>query len=101
MKRYNLRAADKAALQAALIAAGVLVESEDEPHVVAPNVLDVIGVISRVTGEDKKGDPIIVTEDGYHANLIADLTKAQEKKLPIIPAPANPFRIFAGENNGQ
>jgi hypothetical protein len=33
--------------------------------------------------------------DGYHANLIGELTKEQQKLLPLVSAPKNPIRVWA------
>lgn len=61
-----------------------------------------VGTISkRVGGTDD--EPIIETQDGYHANLHlderfdGDLSDEQRAKLPIIPAPKNPVSVLAGE----
>lgn len=92
--RYNLRAVSETALDDALRAAGLVNDGAPAEGV----ALDVIGTIYRPTGEaDVEGAPVLVAIDGWHANLIADLTPAQEALLPIIPAPTNPYRIFAGE----
>lgn len=93
--RYNLRAADAATLTAALTAAGLIdVDGNAMPGV----ALDIIGPIHKPTGEtDDAGNPVLAPIAGYHANLIADLTPEQEALLPLVPAPARPYRIFAGE----
>lgn len=61
--------------------------------------LDIIGVIYKPTGailtnEDGLESPEMAPIDGFHANLKAD---AGIEGLPTIPAPATPYRKWAGE----
>lgn len=98
MQPYILKAVDEAALNEALIAAGVLIEVDDDAHVAPGFDLDVIGVIHLDSGKfDKDGDPVFDAQEGYHANLMGELTAEQEALLPIIPMPNQRYRIFAGE----
>ena len=103
-----LKAADEATMNAALDAAGLLVEvqvgqTEDgEPifkMVPAPFVsLDVIGPITRVTGYDENGDPITVEYPEWHVNVrCPGLTEEQEAELAglVIVPPETPFRVWA------
>jgi hypothetical protein len=66
---------------------------------VAKCQLDVIGTIYKVTGEteeiDGKEYPVTEAIEGFHANLIADLTEEQKSALPLIDAPATPVRVWA------
>jgi len=66
------------------------------------DMLDVIGTMYSETGTmltDPEGFeyPEMVAQEGYHANLRAELTEEQEAVLPTIPAPATPSRIWAGD----
>jgi hypothetical protein len=93
MIRYDLRAADNAALSAALAEAGII---RDNVTV----IVDRIGLIFEATGEvDEGGLPIVEAIEGWHANLYCaePLTDEQEAVLPIIPTPPAPVRVLAGE----
>lgn len=84
-----LRADDEAAMNAALVAAGVI-DGEGQP---ADGVaVDVIGPIVRfIDGEPE-------TLPGWHVNVRAwGIGDDQIAALAgvSIPAPANPFRVFA------
>ena len=64
--------------------------------------LDVIGTIYAPTGEtltDAEGFeyPEMAAIEGFHANLKASLTSEQEALLPLVSAPATPYRKFAGD----
>jgi len=111
-----LKATDEATMNAALIAAGLAYnetvpvqtgEDEDgEPImgeatvlVPAPFVsLDVIGPITRVTGYDENGDPIVQTYPEWHVNVrCAGLSEEQEAEIDaikIVP-PEVPCRVWA------
>ncbi|GGE68202.1 hypothetical protein GGR41_000584 [Paenalcaligenes hominis] len=101
MKDYFLRANSRKIIDEALQSAGLLSYIDGEsvtPHDVA---IDYVGTIYRPTGHmllDTEGEeyPEIKPVEGYHANLRADLTAEQEALLPIIEAPNQPQRIFAG-----
>ena len=98
MADYYLKAADEAAMNAALVAAG-LAYVEDDTLVPAPYVfLDVIGPITRVTGYDEAGEPIVQEYPEWHVNVRSyDLTEEQLAALEpvmIIP-PEQPFRVWA------
>jgi hypothetical protein len=122
---HYLKAADEAALWAALDAAGLaqkVYDPEDplnqntendqefEPTGVytwAPTSgydLDIIGDIYKPTGEtDAEGNPIMIKEDGYFANIRSwdnDFTEEQLAVLPTIPTPAHPVRTWAGDESG-
>jgi hypothetical protein len=66
---------------------------------VAKCQLDIIGTIYKPTGETEEvnGMTIEVMEalEGFHANLLADLTTEQQSLLPLIDAPATPVRVWA------
>lgn len=64
--------------------------------------LDVIGTIYQKTGNmltDSEGNeyPEMQAIEGFHANLKANLDEDQEAALPLISAPATPYRKWAGE----
>lgn len=98
MADYYLKAADEAAMNAALVAAGVAYV-EDDTLVPAPYVfLDVIGPITRVTGYDEAGEPIVQEYPEWHVNVrCAGLTEEQEAELAglVIVPPETPFRVWA------
>jgi len=93
-----LKAADEAAMNAALVAAG-LAYVEDDTLVPAPYVfLDVIGPITRVIGYDEDGEPIVQEYPEWHVNVrCAGLTEEQEAELAglVIVPPETPFRVWA------
>lgn len=106
MKNYYLKFVDQTDLENTLVSAGV---STMEPIFgtdrLVPNAaiaLDIIGLIYKPTGamlttKDGMKYPEMVPIDGYHANLKAELTEQQEALLPLIPKPATPYRVWAGE----
>lgn len=99
---YFLKSADEAALIAALLAAGILLEI-DGGHSLADGIaLDVIGTIHKPTGAIQTVDGVDVPEmavvPGWHANLRGELSDTQLAALaPILleQPPANPFRVWA------
>jgi hypothetical protein len=66
---------------------------------VAKCQLDIIGTIQKPTGQTTEVDgftvPVMETLEGFHANLLADLTTEQKSALPLIDAPATPVRVWA------
>tara|TARA_R110000803_G_scaffold137720_1_gene204623 strand:- start:266 stop:649 length:384 start_codon:yes stop_codon:yes gene_type:complete len=65
-------------------------------------MLDIIGTMYTATGTmltDGEGMeyPEMEAVDGYHANLREELTDEQVAALPIVDAPATPYRIWAGD----
>jgi hypothetical protein len=65
---------------------------------VAKCQLDIIGTIYVPTGTqevDGKEMPVMEAIEGFHANLLADLTEEQKSALPLIDAPATPVRVWA------
>jgi hypothetical protein len=126
MQTYYLKATDEQALWTALETAGLAYKHYDpedplnsRPSDLDPdtdwdgpsgayswvskvNGLDVIGIMSRQTGNtitDSNGLEAAETEaiSGYHANLRANLTSTQEEALPIIDAPSTPYQKWAGD----
>ena len=64
--------------------------------------IDMIGTIYTETGNMLTDDegmeyPEMTALDGYHANLIANLTDDELSALPTVDAPATPYRKWAGE----
>lgn len=102
-----LKAANEAAMNAALDEAGLIIEQQvsetkdGEPvfrMVHAPGVsLDVIGSITRVIGYDEAGEPIFKEYPEWHVNVRAELSKEQLEMLNnvIIAPPEVPFRVWA------
>lgn len=110
---YFLKAANEAAMRAALVDAGVVVINDavvnEAGDVLAPAhdgvaegfALDVIGPISKPTGQTLTVDGMEVPEmapiPGYHANLRGTLSDAQLAVLEAIllpDAPAHPFEVW-------
>jgi hypothetical protein len=115
---YYIKSTDEATLWTALESAGLAqkrYDSQDPLNTpsgdmdwvpsgafkwVAKCQLDIIGTIYKPTGqttEDSNGFTVPVMEaiDGFHANLLADLTTEQQSLLPLIDAPATPVRVWA------
>lgn len=90
---YYLKATDEATMTQALLAAGVLYPHTEEGgesfEAVSPGFsLDVIGEIVR--------DEVAI--EGWHANLLGELSDDQVTQLTeiILPEPpANPYRVWA------
>ena len=124
MKTYYLKAVDEQSLWEALEAADLAHKQYDptdplnqppsetteeawEPTgaydwVQDAEMLDVIGTIYTKTGNmltDAEGFeyPEMVAQEGYHANLRAELTDEQAAALPTITAPTTPMRKWAGD----
>lgn len=117
MTDLYLKAADEAAMNAVLLAAGLIVEQtlqvqtgEDEGGnpvvedvtalVPAPGVsIDVIGTITRQTGTDENGEPVVTTYPEHHVNIraayISEEADALLDPVKIVP-PETPFRVWAG-----
>jgi hypothetical protein len=62
--------------------------------------LDIIGTIYEPTGNaiTTAGGyqfPETVAVPGFHANIRADLTEEQQAQLPLVAAPATPYRVWA------
>ncbi|AQS50711.1 hypothetical protein PAEH1_02575 [Paenalcaligenes hominis] len=99
MKDYFLRAENRLFIDQALRNVGLL--SYIDGEYVANAAIDYVGIVDRPTGRmllDNEGEeyPEMEPVEGYHVNLRADLNAEQEALLPIIEAPNNPQRIFAG-----
>ena len=99
-----LKAPTEADMNAALIAAGLAYEEtveEGEDAVLRPAAsvyLDIIGPITRVTGYDEAGEPIVQTYPEWHVNLrCGELTEEQEAELAglVIVPPEVPYRVWA------
>jgi hypothetical protein len=127
MATYYLKATDEQALWTALEAADLAVKDYDpeDPLNSRPDdlsmeeewsgpsgayewrslepMLDIIGTIYQPTGETLTDDdgnefPEMAAIEGYHANLRAGLSAAQQAALPIMTkTPKNPVRKWAGD----
>ena len=84
-----LHADDEAAMNAALVAAGLMDEAGQPAEGAA---IDIIGPITRIEGDEP------VTLPGWHVNVrVASLGEDQAAALEAVRRlrPANPFRVFA------
>ena len=96
MTDIYLRGADRAAIDAALVAAGLI---DAEGMRAEGVVLSRIGAVYRATGEiDEDGAPIMAAVEGYHANLrlLRDPTEDELAALEAvtIAPPAVPYRVW-------
>lgn len=99
---YFLKSPDEAALVAALLAAGILLEVEGGHGLADGFALDVIGTIHKPTGAVLMVDGMEVPEmaavPGWHANLRGEASDTQLATLePILleQPPAQPYRVWA------
>jgi hypothetical protein len=114
---YYIKSTDEATLWAALESAGLAqkhYDSEDPLNIPSGEKdwvpsgaftwlpkcqLDIIGTIQKPTGQTTEVDgftvPVMEAIEGFHANLLADLTIEQQSALPLIDVPATPVRVWA------
>ncbi len=127
METYYIKATDETSLWNAFESAGLASREYDhsDPLNIAPSdhnyidgefiktgsfewrekdcAIDVIGVIFQATGNTITDDdgaeyPEMEAITGFHANLRVDeLTDEQIAALPIVDAPATPYRKWAGD----
>lgn len=113
MKYYYLKFTDETEYQDTLISAGLasiepvydyMGEETGTEFVVNVIAIDVVGTIYKPTGQMLMSEgemqfeyPEMAAIEGYHVNMIADLTLEEESQLPIIEKPATPYRVWAGE----
>ena len=98
MSDYYLKAETEAAMNTALVAAGLAYVEDGTLHPAPFVSLDVIGPITRVTGYDEDGEPIVQEYPEWHVNVrCAGLTEEQEAELAglVIVPPETPFRVWA------
>ena len=62
--------------------------------------LDIIGTVYKPTGKmittaEGFNFPEQLPLDGFHANIRGTLTEEQHAALPLIAAPATPYRVWA------
>lgn len=89
---YFLRTDSAFAMSEAMAAAGLEMVDGLQGNV---NV-SVVGLISQEIGLlDADGNPIVQPIPGFHVNLRGELSEEQHAKLPAIPRPANPVRVWA------
>lgn len=98
---YFLKSADEAELLDLLSAAGVVLIGSDAPVLVPGFALDLIGRISKPTGEKIMVDGIEVDAvapiPGYHANLRGELAPEQKAILRAVllsTVPSSPVRVW-------
>lgn len=89
-----LKSSTKGVMTKALKANGL---TDDEGNPAAGVLLDVIGTINEITGEDADGNPIVTALPGWHVNVRADLSDEVLSALKsyIITPPATPYRVWA------
>lgn len=99
---YFLKSTDEAALVAALLAVGILLEIDGGNGLADGFALDIIGTIHKKTGAVLTVDGMEVPEmaavPGWHANLRGELSDTQLAALePILleQTPAQPYRVWA------
>lgn len=107
MKNYFLKFSDEASFKAKFLELGLATiepvwGTENDTQFVPKIITDVIGLIYKPTGNIQRDEqnlqwPEMAPIEGYHVNLKAELTAEQEAALPLISAPATPYRIWAGE----
>ena len=90
---YYLKANNEAELWEYLSSVG-LAEVGEDSYIATECTLDIIGTIYNDSGTvDEEGNPVMVAQEGFFANMIAD----EGLELDIaIPEPTTPYRIFAG-----
>ena len=94
MTDLYLKAPDEAAMNAALVAAG-LAYVEDDALIPGPYVsLDVIGPITRVIGYDEAGEPIVQEYPEWHVNVRCP-HEVEGLDAFVIAPPEQPFRVWA------
>lgn len=85
MRDFLLRAATQAAMDSALLAAGIVAEVDFGTDV---QLVPIDGVTIDRIGT-------INADSRYHANIRADLTPTQIAALPTFtPLPVTPYRVF-------
>jgi hypothetical protein len=104
MNDFYLKTTDLTTLWNLLLDQGLaetFIDSDGRPHNVAKGItLDIIGTIYKPTGNmiTIEGGFQIMEQlpvDGFHANIRGELTEAQQAALPLIDAPATPYRVWA------
>ena len=105
MNDYYLKTTDEATLWQLLIEQGLAEEFTDDDNETRRMPkginLDIIGQIYKLNPEVRITDPLgyqfhqMDPVDGFHANIRGSLTEEQQAALPLIPAPATPYRVWA------
>lgn len=101
MQDYHLKTNTEYDLWNCLEQAGLVVWHLESNQYRPINIaLDVIGTIYKETGQMMRtNEGFLVAEtkaiDGFHANIRGVLTEEQLSQLPLIQAPATPFRVWA------
>jgi hypothetical protein len=114
---YYIKSTDEATLWSALESAGLATkqyDQEDPLNIPSGDMdwvpsgvftwlpkcqLDIIGIIHVPTGQTTQVDgrqlPVMQALEGFHANLLGQLTEEQQSALPLIDVPATPVRVWA------
>jgi len=114
---YYIKSTDEATLWTALESAGLAYKQYDRTDPLnipsgekdwvpsgaftwlAKCQLDIIGTIQKPTGQTTEVDgfivPVMEAIEGFHANLLGQLSQEQQSLLPLIDAPATPVRVWA------
>jgi len=93
MTDLYLKAADEAAMNAALTDAGVI-DADGNPT--QDFSVDQIGPFQRVIGYDKDGEPIVEDYPDWHTNLRGSFAEEQLAALtPLSVSPPTPYRVWA------
>lgn len=100
MNDYYLKTTDLQSLWNVLILYNLAERSPDTGEYFAKGIaLDIIGTIYKPTGNTITVDGLTFPEqepvEGFHANIRGDLTAEQIASLPLILAPATPYRVWA------
>ena len=90
-----LRTATEAAMNAALIDAGLAVEQDGLLQPAEGVALDVIGTIIRIIGEDENGEPVTEVLEGWHVNVRTIKTQVDSLAPFLIEEPSKPYRVWA------
>jgi hypothetical protein len=105
MQDYYLKTNTEQELWNCLVSLDLAVWNDEIDRFIPKGInLDIIGTIYKPTGETQYiGEgfqhpiqvPVMVSVAGFHANIRADLTEEQQARLPLVPAPLTPSRVWA------
>ena len=101
MQDYYLKTNNEKALWDCLVTLDLAIWNEESKRFYPKGInLDIIGTIYKSTGNEittAQGYkfPETVAVPGFHANIRADLTEEQQAQLPLVAAPATPYRVWA------
>jgi hypothetical protein len=101
MQDYYLKTNTEKELWDCLVALDLAIWVEESSRFQSRGInLDIIGTIYKPTGNEITTEqgykyPETVAVPGFHANIRADLTEEQQAQLPLVAAPATPYRVWA------